>query len=84
MSEPVERIAKAILAKVPLGYGMSNFEAHEYSRAAIAAMREPTPEMIEAGRAVTATWLNIPGSGLTIAREKMKLRWRAMIDEMVK
>lgn len=40
---------------------------------------EPTPGMIEAGRAVTASWLDIPGSGLTVAREKMKRRYIAMV-----
>lgn len=49
-------------------------------RGAIEAVREPTPAMIEAGLSVTATWLSIKGSGLTIAREKMKRRFRAMID----
>lgn len=45
MSSKVEDVARAILAKVPLGYGMTIAEADEYARAAIAAMREPTKAM---------------------------------------
>lgn len=44
----IERVARAILAKVPLGYGMTIAEADEYARAAIEAMREPTDAMWEA------------------------------------
>lgn len=41
----IERVARAILAKVPIGYGMRKDEAREYARAAIEAMREPTLAM---------------------------------------
>ena len=44
-SEMIERAADAILAKVPLGYGMTRPEALEYARAAIEAMRNPTDEI---------------------------------------
>jgi hypothetical protein len=46
----VEEVAKAILAKVPNGYGMTNDEALEYARAAIEAMREPTEAMCLAAK----------------------------------
>jgi hypothetical protein len=49
MSGMIERGAAAILAKVPIGYGMTKTEALEYARAVIEEMREPTPEMIAAG-----------------------------------
>lgn len=45
----IERAARAILAKVPSGYGMTAAEAMDYARAAIAAMREPTKMMIVKG-----------------------------------
>jgi hypothetical protein len=41
----------------------------DYARAAIAAMREPTPAMIKAG------WEKLAGGGHTLADI-----WRAMID----
>jgi hypothetical protein len=37
--------------------------------------------MIDAGLQATNARLNIPGSGLTVAREKMRLRYKAMIAE---
>ncbi|MFZ5784036.1 MAG: hypothetical protein ACOY4R_27880 [Pseudomonadota bacterium] len=50
------------------------------ARAAIEAMREPTEALIDAGRAATAAHLDIKGSGLTVAREKMRRRFNAMLD----
>ena len=41
--------------------------------------REATDEMIDAALAATATWLDIKGSALTVNREKMRLRYRAMV-----
>lgn len=38
MSEMLKRIADAILAKVPEGYGMTRIEAETYARAAIEAI----------------------------------------------
>ena len=49
-TEMVERVARAIKAKVPVGYGMTEDEALEYARAAIEAMREPTDAMRKAMR----------------------------------
>lgn len=50
MSEMIERVGKAILAKVPTGYGMTKAEAAEYARVAIEAMREPTEIMVIVGQ----------------------------------
>lgn len=41
--------------------------------------REPTDEMIDAALSATAAWLDIPGSQLTVNREKMRRRYKAMI-----
>ncbi len=65
----VGRAAAAILAKVPVGYGMRQDEAEEYARAAIASLREPTPEMVIAVR------LAVPMTNPDAARA-----CRAMID----
>jgi hypothetical protein len=51
----VERVADAILAIVPVGYGMTKPEARDYARAAIEALREPTDRMVW-----TANRLNHP------------------------
>jgi hypothetical protein len=40
---------------------------------------EPTEKMLESARLVMASWYDIPGSGLTVAREKMKMRYQAML-----
>lgn len=40
---------------------------------------EPTTAMVEAGLGVTAAWLDIKGSALTVNREKMRRRYRAMV-----
>lgn len=41
--------------------------------------REPTEKMINAALAATSAWLDIPGSQLTVNREKMRLRYKAML-----
>lgn len=48
MTEMIERVAQAIFAKDPESL-FTIHHAEVYARAAIAAMREPTKEMIEAG-----------------------------------
>lgn len=61
---------------------VSNFPAHVEDVAFPAFVRaptEPTFEMIEAGLGATGAWLNIPGSQLTVNREKMRLRYQAML-----
>jgi len=45
----VEEVARAIRAKVPVGYGMTESEALDYARAAIEAMQGPTEDMVDAG-----------------------------------
>ena len=42
--------------------------------------KEPTEEMVDAAINVTKIgWLDIPGSKLTVNREKAKIRYRAML-----
>ena len=48
-------------------------------RAVMEALMEPSEGMIDAAHRCTASRLNIPGSGLTVAREKARLRWQAML-----
>lgn len=69
MSEMIARGATAVLAKVPLGYGMTRLEALEYSRAVIEAIREPTEDMLDA--ACLAEYNSVPS---------YKTIWQAMID----
>jgi hypothetical protein len=45
--------------------------------------KEPTEEMIDAALRATAAHLDIKGSQLTVNREKMRIRWRAMIAAFV-
>lgn len=66
-------------------------EFEKAARRAIEAMRDPTDQMLEAGcRAlakvppVTFMALQLGGSNVAIAKEKMTQRWRAMIDEALK
>ncbi len=44
-NDMIERVARAIYADLPIGHA----EARACARAAIEAMREPTPEMVKAG-----------------------------------
>lgn len=47
--------------------------------------KEPTEEMVDG--AINATkigWLDIPGSKLTVNREKAKIRYRAMLEQAPK
>ena len=48
-------------------------------RAVMEAMMEPSEGMIDAAHRCTTSRLNIPGSGLTVAREKARLRWQAIL-----
>ena len=40
---------------------------------------EATEEMLQAASAATSMHLDIPGSQLMVNKEKMRIRWRAMI-----
>ncbi len=42
--------------------------------------RKATDNMIDMGLAATSAWLDIPGSALTVNREKMRRRYHAMVD----
>jgi hypothetical protein len=72
MSEMVERVAKAIAServrRSNLSSPSAEIEEVAFARAAIAAMREPTPEMIN------SVWAS---SGDILA-------WKAFIDEALK
>src|ERR1700724_2265310 len=82
MTTPIDRAVEAI--ENELAYSIPLSAAYpRAARAALATPREPTPEMIAAGLAATGSWLDIEGSGLTIAREKMRRRWCAMHDTMM-
>lgn len=52
--------------------------------AVLEAIRDPDEAMVECGRAATVAFLDITGSALTVAREKMRRRYAAMIDELLK
>lgn len=41
--------------------------------------KEPTDVMVNKALSSTAVWHDIPGSRLTVNREKMRIRWRAML-----
>jgi hypothetical protein len=41
---------------------------------------EPTEAMISAGLATTYAWQEIPGSAMTVNREKMRRRYKAMVE----
>jgi cation transport regulator ChaB len=56
----------------------------ELAIAAAEAMKDPTEKMVDAGRMVTASWLDVSGSGVTIAREKMRRRFNAVVDAALK
>ena len=74
MSETVERVAKALeISGVDWQelFGLGGDPFPNIARIAIAAMREPTPGMIEAGRSILVGFL--PGD----TPERI---WRAMID----
>lgn len=40
---------------------------------------EPTEAMVDAGISVMAAWHDLPGSALTVNREKMRRRYKAML-----
>ena len=46
---PIEKVARAIRARVPAGYGMTEAESMDYARAAIETLVAPTEEMVLAG-----------------------------------
>jgi hypothetical protein len=72
MSEPVERVAKAIADRIEAEEALPVPMWPAIARTAIAAMREPTPEMIKAANEE----IKLGGGAFDI--------WRSMIDEMLK
>lgn len=44
---------------------------------------EPSEAAVDAGLGATAAWQNIQGSALTVNREKMKMRFTAMMKAML-
>lgn len=68
-SPMIERVARALAASLGGGDWRSFTEA---ARAAVAAMREPTPDMLEAALPDMPDWGYLPDD------------WRAMIDHVVK
>lgn len=80
MSEMVERVARAICGD-PNDDGRNVLEVHrQRARLAIAAMREPTEAMVEAG-----VRLGCPeGGGGDITASEATDTWQKMIDEALK
>lgn len=75
MAEMVDRVASAILAKVPVGYGMTGTEALEYAKIAIETIREPTEAMLNGAR----DWsLKVNGQG--VGNKQATGCFQAMID----
>ena len=52
----------------------------KFADAALAAVCEPTAEMVDAGVLSTGAHWNLSGSKMTEKREKMRIRFAAMID----
>lgn len=52
-------------------------------RAALAELTEPSKEMIDAGRAATGAWLDLPLKGIELEREKFRIRWRAIMRKVL-
>jgi hypothetical protein len=79
----VERVARALCAstgssELVVAHSWRAFEAH--ARAALAAMREPTDEMLHAGFLADEDDRMNGGEGI----EPLKSAWQAMIDEALK
>jgi hypothetical protein len=70
----LEEIAREIAEALP-----SPDERNGYAIVPI----NPTEEMITAGMVPTAAWQNIQGSALTVNREKMRLRYQAMVKSVL-
>lgn len=76
MTDMIERVAQAILAKDPEG-AFSIHHARVYAKAAIAAMRKPTEAMLEAA---DAAMLHSPVIEKTDRLSTLTLGFNAMID----
>lgn len=86
MSEIINRAARAIYEASPHNKPFSLLTAFQRerltreARAAIAAMREPTNEMVEAAQRADAYWHHDIGEIVSEWREEMRKEYRAMID----
>jgi hypothetical protein len=72
----IERVAQAILAKDPEGMFSVHY-ARVYARAAVLAMRDCTPSMLDAGSGAH------PAGGYrreTLLNDIIECEWRAMVD----
>ena len=72
----IDRVARAILEKDPESL-FSIHHARVYAKAAIAAMRDCTPAMLDAGSAAH------PAGGYvreTLLTDIIEAEWRAMVD----
>ena len=58
MTTLVEKVARAIQAVTPEGYGLNAKEAEMFARAAIAAMREPYPDVVTSTHSEMVKWWN--------------------------
>jgi hypothetical protein len=74
MGEMIDRVAKAIYDAMDIADGLNMTAAETYASAAIAAMREPTSQMISASAKCNVE----PEMFLH------KQRWQAMIDEALR
>ena len=82
MGNVADKVAVAILAKVPLGYGMTDLEATAYARAAMKAMREGDNRMWRIG----ANYFSVPDSmpkRMQIVRDAFRAIIDAALDEKV-
>jgi hypothetical protein len=68
MSEMRDRVTAAIISSIIDAGGVIDYRVQDVARVAISAMREPTPEMLDAGLMVWRQCHHIEGV------------WRAMID----
>tara|TARA_R110000868_G_C10474327_1_gene728630 strand:- start:185 stop:454 length:270 start_codon:yes stop_codon:yes gene_type:complete len=76
MTDMVEKVAQAIFAKDPEGMFSIHY-ARVYAKAAILAMRDCTPAMLDAGSAAH------PAGGYvreTLLNDIIECEWRAMVD----
>ena len=76
MTDMIERVAQAIFAKDPEGMFSIHY-ARVYAKAAILAMRDCTPAMLDAGSAAH------PAGGYvreTLLTDIIEAEWRAMVD----
>jgi hypothetical protein len=60
------------------------FDARLTAKEILEELLNPTKEMIKAGYSATDKWWDIKGGPEAVKAEKMRIRWRAMINEALK